>query len=51
MTDGNDVTVNNPFNFINNNDIYIGTEEETIKDKLDWFNKKCINKDLKKFIR
>ena len=48
MTDGNDVTiVNNPFNFINNNDIYIGTEEETIKDKLDWFNKKCINEDLK----
>jgi GR25 family glycosyltransferase involved in LPS biosynthesis len=48
MTDGNDVTiVNNPFNFINNNDIYIGTEEETIKDKLDWFKKKCINKDLK----
>lgn len=46
LTDGNDITVRkNPFEYIDNKNIYIGSEENTIEDKLDWFNKECV-KDI-----
>ena len=47
MTDGNDVTIkNDPFLNIDEKNIYIGYEENTIEEKMDWFNKKCVKKDI-----
>ena len=51
MTDGNDITiVKNPFNLVNDDNVYVGSEENIIEEKTEWFIKECMNSSLKDFI-
>ena len=53
MTDGNDVTVvNNPFKFINNKNIYVGTEPNKLEKEKQYFNNKfkILNSGNKRYI-
>ena len=53
MTDGNDITVvKNPFLYLKkfSNKILVGSEEDNISNKLDWFIKPCLDINIRNYL-